>query len=310
MILGQGEYKYKRVENWFKIPPYFQHRPSPDVKMRYPLGIAGDSQGRIFVTFRNTSHPVVIFDHDGNFIYCWGENYVFDSHGIGVGPDDSVYIVDRYTHTVERFTPGGGFIMNWGNRFEPSPVYRRRPFNMPTNVGFGPSGEMYVTDGYGNSVVHKFSPEGKLLKTWGGPGPGTDPGQFVLPHAVGVDRYGDVYVCDRVNERVQKFTAEGEYITSWPDVIFPMDIHMDWENDVVYLLETLDYVFYPERMPSRPRISVRNLEGAILSEFGGRESEGKGVLEIGHAIWVDPQGNIYETEIFDHARLQKFMRVK
>lgn len=309
MILGQGEYKYRRIENWTKIPPYFQYKPTPDVKRRYPLGIAGDSEGRIFVTFCGTKHPVVIFDRDGNFIYCWGENYVFDPHDIFIGPDDSVYIPDRRTHTVEKFTTAGDLLTTWGKRFEPSSVFFRRPFNMPTGVTLGPSGDMYVSDGYGNSVVHKFSPEGKLLKTWGGPGNG--PGQFNIPHAVAVDRHGNVYVCDRMNDRIQKFTAEGEHIDTWPDVVFPMDIHLDRENDVVYVLESLDYVNLPQRMPSHTRISIRNLEGAILSEFGGRESEGKGgVLELGHALWVDPQGDIYEVEIVANTRLQKFVRVK
>jgi DNA-binding beta-propeller fold protein YncE len=310
MVLGQGKFKYRRVENWAKIPPYFEYKSTPEVKFRYPLGMTGDSKGRIFVSFRNASHPVIMLDLDGNFLYCWGENYVFDAHDICVGPDDSVYVADRRTHTVEKFTTGGVFLGNWGRgRFDPTPTFSHKPFNMPAGIAFGPSGEMYVADGYGNSVVHKFSPDGKLLKTWGGPGNGT--GQFNIPHALAVDKHGNVYVADRMNDRIQKFTAEGEHISTWTDVVFPMDIHMDRENDVIYVLESLDYVNMPQRMPSHTRISIRNLEGAILSEFGGRESEGKGgVLEIGHALWVDPQGNIYEAEILANTRFQKFVRVK
>ena len=77
------------------------------------------------------------------------------------------------------------------------------PFNHPTNLALGPGGEMYVADGYGNCRVHKFSPEGELLHSWGEPGEG--PGQFNLPHGVGVDRSGRVAVADRENDRVQFF---------------------------------------------------------------------------------------------------------
>lgn len=311
MVLGQGKYKYRRVENWARIPPYFQYKSTPEAKYRYPLGITGDARnGTIYVTFRNTAHPVVMFDRDGNFSYCWGEREITYPHDITFGPDGLLYIPDIYLHTVEKFTPTGeprGFIGQ--GRGIPGVTFIRQPFNMPTGVGFAPSGEMYVTDGYGNSLVHKFSADGKLLKTWGGPGNG--PGQFNIPHAVIVDRKGAVYVSDRLNERIQKFTADGELIDIWKNVFFPMDIIMDRENDIIYTLECTDYVGWPERLPGASRITVRDLKGKILGEFGGRESEGKGgVLEIGHAIWVDANGDIYEVEIFSNTRLQKFERVK
>ena len=60
------------------------------------------------------------------------------------------------------------------------------PFNRPTGVAISPSGEIYVSDGYGNARVHKFSPDGSLLLSWGEPGEA--PGQFRLPHSIWVDK--------------------------------------------------------------------------------------------------------------------------
>src|SRR5262249_54031419 len=102
------------------------------------------------------------------------------------------------------------------------------PFNLPTNVAIARSGDLYITDGYGNSRVHKFSAEGKLLFSWGEPG--TGPGQFNLPHGIALDRHGLVYVADRENSRIQIFTPEGTYLRQWTDTARPMQIFFNDEN--------------------------------------------------------------------------------
>src|SRR5207245_8273125 len=81
------------------------------------------------------------------------------------------------------------------------------PFHYPTNLAVGPSGDLYVADGYGNARVHRFAPDGRLLHSWGEPGSG--PGQFHVPHGLAVDEDGTVYVADRETSRVQHFPADG-----------------------------------------------------------------------------------------------------
>jgi len=292
MILGSGEYKYERVEGWAKIPPYFT--------LIDPVDVATDSEDRVFVFCRG-NHPVLIFDRNGNFISCWGEGHFRYPHGIFVGPDDSVYLIDSQTHTVEKFTLSGELILRLGVRNCAEPTHHHAPFNMPTGLALGPSGEMFVSDGYGNSLVHKFSPDGKLIKTWGEYGSGH--GQFITVHNIGVDRHGTVYVCDRHNDRIQTFTSDGEYITSWADFHWPMDVYIDQKNDIVYVVEA------QLTGPNQPKISIRDLNGNILSAWEGRESEGKGVLDVGHGIWVDSHGDIYESEIDNTHRIQKFAKV-
>ena len=111
----------------------------------------------------------------------------------------------------------------------PTPVFRRTkfssaaykqvthgggPFNLPTDIAFAPSGEMFMSDGYGNARVHKFSADGKYLFSWGEPG--TAPGQFNLPHGVWIDRRGRLLVADHENDRVQVFDQNGKLLTVWP----------------------------------------------------------------------------------------------
>jgi len=298
MVLGSGDYKYERVEGWAKIPEYFMLDDVVDV--------ATDSQDRVFVFCRG-NHPVLIFDRDGNFVSCWGEGHFLQPHGIFIGPDDSVYLVDNQRHAVEKFTLGGELLMtlprtiSWGRRGWGMPLMLRVPFNQPTGLALGPSGDMFVSDGYANFLVHKFSPEGELLKTWGEPG--TGPGQFALPHNVGVDRHGTVYICDRENDRIQLFSSEGEFITMWVELNHPSDVYIDQQKDIIYVVES-------GGRSRQPRISIRDLKGDVLSMWEGRESEGKGVLGgVAHGIWVDSHGDIYESEIAREQRIQKFARV-
>jgi sugar lactone lactonase YvrE len=149
--------------------------------------------------------------------------------------------------------------------------------------------------------VHKFSPDGKLLKTWGGFGNGS--GQFALPHKLDIDRHGTVYVCDRNNDRIQMFNSDGEFISMWTDFHFPHDIYIDRKNDIAYVVEAM------VNPPHQPKISIRDLKGKVLSEWGGRESEKKGALEIPHGICVDSYGDIYVGEIVRTRRIQKFIKV-
>jgi DNA-binding beta-propeller fold protein YncE len=75
------------------------------------------------------------------------------------------------------------------------------PFNRPTNIAVGPRGDLYISDGYGNCRVHRFSTTGELKQSWGVPGIG--PGQFHLPHGIATAADGRVFVCDRENDRIQ-----------------------------------------------------------------------------------------------------------
>ena len=304
MIVGNNQYTYERVAGWAKIPEGFSLGDPASGIPSGPAGVATDSNDRVFVFCRG-NHPVLIFDRDGNFISCWGEGHFIGPHGIFIGPDDSIYLTDYQLHIVGKFTPRGELLMRLGLRNVGMPAFLRTPFCMPTNVALGASGEIFVTDGYAGFVVHKFSPQGKLIKTWGDYG--HSPGQFAWPHGIGVDRHGTVYVCDRENDRIQLFTSDGEFITMWTDFKNPHNLCIDPKNDVIYVVES--QVLALSRPIDRSRVSIRDLKGNILSMWEGRESEGNGVLETAHDICVDSHGDIYVAEIVDLDRVQKFAKI-
>src|SRR5258706_2637092 len=220
--------KYSVVEGWEQLPKDFVHR---DV-----AGVAVDGEDRVYLICRG-DHPVIIYDQKGNFQRSWGEgDFSYRTHGIYVAPNGTLFCTDDGQHTVRQFTPEGKLLMTLGILNTPSDTgYDGKnitsikrgagPFNRPTNVAIGLNGDIYITDGYGNARVHRFSPTGQLKRSWGEPGRG--PGQFYLPHGIAVDSEGRVFVCDRESDRIQIFSPDGEYLSEWTDTQRPTHICFD-----------------------------------------------------------------------------------
>ncbi|HYL81177.1 MAG TPA: peptidyl-alpha-hydroxyglycine alpha-amidating lyase family protein, partial [Candidatus Acidoferrum sp.] len=223
--------KFQGVEGWEKLPPGYIHK---DVD-----GVAVDSRDRVYLMTRQDAR-VIVYERDGSFVASWGEGiFTPRTHGIAVGPDDMVYTVDDGDHTVRKFTPDGKQVMMIGTPGKATDTgYDGKsiasikkggpPFNRPTDVTVAPDGEIYVCDGYGNARVHRFTAEGKLLQSWGEPGNG--PGEFHLPHGIGISPDNRVFVTDRENDRIQIFSREGQFLDMWTHVQRPTDISFDKEG--------------------------------------------------------------------------------
>ena len=299
-------------------------------------GVATDSQDRVYV-FNRGEHPLMIFNPDGTFLQSWGEDIFVRAHGIFIGPDDSIYCTDDSDHTVRKFTPEGRLLMTLGTSGKPSDtgatsmdfrsiVRAGPPFHYPTNLALSPSGEIYVSDGYGNARVHKFTSGGRLLFSWGEPGNG--PGQFRIPHGIAVDEQGTVYVADRENSRIQLFSPDGEFVSEWTDVARPCQVFIAPDGNF-YVAEL---GFRAGRWPGTTapnadspggRLSIFDPRGHLLSRWGGGANPcAPGDFFAPHGIWVDSHGDIYVTEVTMSAggnrglvpktchALQKFIRGK
>ncbi len=284
MVFGQGTHQYTVEENWWTLPEGWEFGWIP--------AVAVDSQDRVYV-YSRSEHPMVVFDRNGNFIDSWGDDILKDAHGILIDADDNIYCTERETHVVRKFTTDGELLMTLGT---PDVAGAEgEPFNLPTDFALGPDGEMYISDGYGNARVHKYSPDGELIKSWGQPG--TGPGEFDLPHCVRVDPRDRLMVADRENNRIQFFTLDGEYIEEWGDLLQPDTIYID-DDDLVYIAEL------------GQRVSIMTLDGEVISQWGSeRGSTVPGeFLACPHGIWLDSHGDIYVGEVQADARLQKFIR--
>ena len=183
-------------------------------------GVDTDSRGNVYLIQRK-SPPLLCFDSSGKFLRSWGTALIgrdpemVGAHSIRVDKNDFLWTVDRERHLVRKFDASGQLLLTIGT--ENSAGTGENQFNRPADVAFGPAGEIYVADGYGNSRVMKFDSAGKFLKTWGEKGTGRV--QFDLPHSIAVGPDGRIYVCDRYNWRLQIFDPEGNLKDIWSDIV-------------------------------------------------------------------------------------------
>src|SRR3954453_7285496 len=185
-ILGSAQHRYRVGENWAKLPDGWS---LTDVAPG-----AVDSKDRI-CAFDSGAHPMIVLDRDGNFVTSWGEGLFHRAHGLHIDADDNLYCTDDGDHTVRKCSASGKVLPPPGIPNKPAPFMSGEPFHRCTHTALSPQGEIYVSDGYGNSRVHKYAPDGKLLLSWGEPGTGE--GEFNIVHNICCDADGWVYVADR-----------------------------------------------------------------------------------------------------------------
>ncbi|MGB7042057.1 MAG: peptidyl-alpha-hydroxyglycine alpha-amidating lyase family protein [Xanthobacteraceae bacterium] len=196
-------------------------------------GIALNSKGHIFVLTRgNTAGPayaaaaaeLLEFGPDGKFLREIGHNlYAWSfAHAVKVDRYDNIWVTDKGSDMVIKFTPEGRVAMVFGRKQEASdedtgalkhlkPPLPAEPgrFRQVTDVAFDSADDTFISDGYINSRVAKVDKDGNWIKSWGDRGDG--PGQFNTPHSIATDNNGNVYVADRGNHRIQVFDSDGNF---------------------------------------------------------------------------------------------------
>jgi len=288
--IGTGDYRYEVIRDFLKMPP----GESLGIVSR----VATDSQDRIYV-FQRKNPPVVVFDPDGKYLGSWGSGEVTDPHGLKIIAD-VVYTTDRSDSVAKSFTLDGKPLLELGQRgvhsdtgCTGSPWLAERaagPFNHPTEMAAHPNGAIYVTDGYCNARVHRFTSDGRLVASWGTPGHGQ--GEFHLPHSIAFDPDGKLYVADRSNKRIQIFTPDGEYLGMWTGMGGPNDVTRGKDGNF--------YIAEQEDGGKPAYVCVRDPHGNVLARMESRHV---------HGVGVDSHGNVYAGLTVDRS-VDKFIRVR
>jgi DNA-binding beta-propeller fold protein YncE len=292
VILGKGQYRYEVLPSWGELPQGMTYSDS--------AAVCVDSKDNVYV-FTRGAHPVIVFDRNGKFLRSWGQDIGFTrAHGAFTGPDDMLYLTDDDGQAVRKCTPEGKVVMTIGTPKVSAPRFSGDPFNRCTHTALSPKGEIYVSDGYQNARVHKYSPDGKLLFSWGEPG--TDPGQFNLVHNIACDDEGWVYVADRENHRVQIFDGKGKYQAQWNNLARPCGLFVTRGKNPLGVIGELG----PETAATLtrdvpnlgPRVSIVSAKGEMLAHLGTQTlGEGLGQFVAPHGIAVDSRGDIYVAEV-------------
>ena len=289
-ILGSGEHSYRVVQNWAKLPGGWA---LTDV-----ASVGVDSKDNVYA-FNRGAHPMMVFDRDGNFLRSFGEGLFSRAHGLFIDADDNLYCTDDGDHTVRKCTPDGKVLLTIGLPGEPKPFMSGEPFNRCTHTALSPSGDIYVSDGYGNARVHKYTPDGKLIRSWGEPG--SDPGQFNIVHNIATDSDGFIYVADRENHRVQVFDGDGRYQTQWNNLHRPCALCACGPKRTTFIIGELGPgLLVNLNMPNLgPRLTVVDSSGNRIARLGGENGPGleSGKFHAPHGLADDSLGDIYVGEV-------------
>jgi DNA-binding beta-propeller fold protein YncE len=290
MTVAQETLTYRVLDEWGTLPDGWRYLEA--------TAVAVDSKDRVYV-FNRGEHPVIVFDRDGRFLRSWGEGLFSRAHGITIGPDDSLWLTDDGNHTIRQFTPEGKLLLTIGAAGRPADPHSGKPFNRPTHVALCPhTGDIYISDGYGNSRVHKYDPKGRHLLSWGEPG--TDPGCFNVPHNMATDGDGYVYVADRENHRVQVFDANGRYQGQLNNLHRPCGLFADRRNGGrLYVGELPSHLAVNAAVPNiGARVSIVTLKGGLVARVGDRfAGEKPGQFVAPHGVAVDSRGDVYVAEV-------------
>jgi DNA-binding beta-propeller fold protein YncE len=296
------DHPYRVVDGWEQLPRGFTHGDC--------VGVGVDAQDNVYLFTRRQSR-VLVYSREGAFLHAWGEDlFTTRTHGLTVGPDNRVYCVDEGNHCIYVFTPTGDLLLTIGTPGVAAETgYDGRtlesirggpPFNRPTNLAVAPSGELYVTDGYGNCKVHRFAATGDLIQSWGEAGSGA--GRFNLPHGLRVAADGRVLVADRENDRIQVFSPDGRFLEQWTDVQRPTNIAIDRAGNI-YVAELWWRLgqrspVHGEILEDKPgRVSVFDAAGRLMARWGGPDRCAPGNFVAPHDICVDSHGDLYVAEV-------------
>ena len=270
-------------------------------------GLAIDQQDRIYV-FNRGPKPVMVFDTAGKLVLAGGDleyngktiNKDWEHSG-AVDWEGNVYIIERDAHRIVKVTPKmDRFLMQIGTTMEKGNDATH--LDLPSGIAVLKSGNIVVTDGYGNNRVILYDKNGKFIKQVGkgagGPADkGTGPGEWVLPHKLAVDAQENLYIIDRENKRLQVFDKDLNYKREIKHEWNPWDVHISRKGT-----EGVGYVadHYLERVH---KFSLA--DGKLLATWGS-QGTGPGQFDWVHGIVVDSKGAVYAADTYGQ-RIQKFV---
>ena len=283
-----------------------------------PTGIGVDQYNHIFVFQRTgrrwiepfpdsliSQNTILELDNEtGKIINSWGANYFIMPHGLTVDKYNNIWVTDVGLHQVFKFSHEGKLLMKLGTAKEPGNDSLH--FNLPTDIAVADDGIFYVSDGYGNSRVIKFSSSGKFIKAWGTYG--SEPGEFIIPHGIAIDRENVIYVADRQNNRIQVFDTSGHFIK-----VLKNNVQVEQLPSVA--IDFNNSVFAIDYDPRKKADSTVN--GSTFFEFDSSQHPTTHFGATGsnnrtscwfHDIAIDSKGNIYTGDIIG-LKLVKFKPV-
>jgi hypothetical protein len=295
---------------WYEADPAWPAKPAEVVWAAVP-GVAVDKEDNVWM-FTRATPSVQVYAPDGRYLFGWGSTT--GSHYIRFDRDGYVWTADIERHTVQKHERDGKVLLTLGVDGEAGTDERH--FNEPTDMAFASNGDIFVSDGYGNSRIVRFTKDGKYAGEWGTLGTGD--GQISLSHSIVIDSKDRVYLADRNNARVQVFDVNGSFLGSWPHLCVPWGLDITAKDEIWVCgsspMRWGEDPQYPGNLlgcPPKDQLLMKfDTEGKLLElhafpkALDGQEKPGE--LNWFHGFAFDSKGNLYTGDITGR-RLQKFV---
>lgn len=303
MTVGAGSKTYEWIEGWAKLPA--------GKSFGYTHGVATDSQDNVYI-FNQSRDAVCVFNRNGDFLCSWGEMFHKGAHGLFLSREaggEFLYLTDYELGAVFKTTLDGDIL--WTIAAPPLVgIYNDPSQFSPTFACSAPNGDVFVFDGYGQSLVHRYTKDGVYVSTLDGT---EGAGRFACPHAGIVDTRGPdplLLVADRENHRVQIFDLDLAYKGAFthdlrrpcgfalsgdtlivPDLLARVAL-FDKDNNLAATLGDTPDIWKREDWPNipQPYRHARHFSSP-------------------HAAWADSHGDIYVVEWISDGRVTKLKKI-
>ena len=299
ILFSQNNYDPILAKTWPK------HKSS--INIGTPTGLGIDSKNNLVIFHRsgqNWTNPlpktkikentISILNIESNKIVdSWGSNMFVMPHGLEVDNEDNIWVTDVALHQIFKFDKKGNLLLKIGESFIPGNDSSH--FNMPSDITVLNDGSFYVSDGYGNSRIIKFSKNGKYLFEIGGFGKGKN--DFNIPHAIDNDDENNIYVADRENNRIKKFDNKGNLLKLWMNKTSQQlyTIKLDDEKKLVYAIDY--HINNNEIIGSNIFLLDKDLN---LQYKFGRSGNYIGPVSRYHDIESDKTGRLFTADILNN----------
>jgi hypothetical protein len=311
MKVGSGEHTYEWIEHWVRLPETESGKANGRT---HGLAVAGNGDVIIF----NQAQPGVLrYGPDGKLKNAWGDRFS-GAHGLTLAVDgdkEVLWLTDQNSAEVVKTTLDGTTLMNLQR--PPVPVYQGTKKFVPTWVAvneerLGGNGDIWVTDGYGASYIHRYTKAGAYVSSING----TEgkAGAFACPHGITfIPKAGsaELYIADRSNKRVQVYDAEGNFKRAFGADYLHSPCMFVHRNGVVYCPELFG------------RLAVIDANDKLITYLGDQPGIEKvpgwpnlpaaqihaGKFNSPHGMAVAPNGDLYVGEWIVGGRVTKLARV-
>jgi hypothetical protein len=299
---------YEAVADWLKVPAG-----------RETLGqmhgdIAVSRAGEVYVSVETAGMGVQVFSPDGRYLRSL-DKAPADLHGFVIrdaGDGEHVYGVSLRGQKFVKMTLGGEIVLEIARDAIPREYWTANRFSTELGVllsgmDVAPNGDLYVTDGYSSDYVHRFSPQGRYLGTFGGK---AAPYGFNILHKIAMDtRFTPVRIIatDRLNNRVVHLSLAGELLGVVNDsLLLPAALTIAGDNVIVGELNG--------------RVTILDKAGKVVTHVGTNTEEGIGTNRVpperwrtgyviaAHGVATNAAGDLFVAEFSTFGRVHKFAR--